>query len=254
MSSDEHPAIPSDTTAGTPDDPASTPTPDEPGARLVDLLGPPAEASVSGGGEHARATVDVPPQRWAEAVQAARDQIGCGFFDWLSAVDEEADGFSVVAHLWSVPGRYGVLLRTRLPRADPRVASVVELFPGASWHERETYEMFGVVFDGHPDLKPLLLPAEFEGHPLRKDFVLASRVAKPWPGAKEPGESEHTPARGKRQPMRPPGVPDEWGPQAGAAQEPTPAAKPAAGRSRPAGNNRVARSDRDRGQNRDGEQ
>ena len=80
------------------------------------------------------------------------------------------------------------------------------VYPGAAWHERETYEMFGVDFPGHPGLAPLLLPPEFEGHPLRKDFVLASRVAKPWPGAKEPGES-HVEGTARRQPMRPPGVP-----------------------------------------------
>lgn len=219
MSSDERPVAPHDADTGTPDDRTGSPSrqaPDQVGARLVELLGSPAEATVSGGADYARATVDVPPARWTEAVRAARDQLGCAYFDWLSAVDEEAEGFSVVAHLWSMAGRYGVLLRTRVPRDAPRLTSVVDLFPGAAWHERETYEMFGVVFDGHPDLKPLLLPPEFEGHPLRKEFVLASRVAKAWPGAKEPGESEHTPARGKRQPMRPPGVPDpnEWGPQA----------------------------------------
>jgi NADH:ubiquinone oxidoreductase 27 kD subunit len=123
----------------------------------------------------------------------------------------------VVAHLWSVAGRYGVLLRTLVTREAPRVTSIVELFPGAAWHERETHEMFGIDFEGHPDLAPLLLPPEFEGHPLRKEFVLASRVAKAWPGAKEPGESHAAPGRGKRAPMRPPGVPDpsEWGPEAG---------------------------------------
>ena len=67
--------------------------------------------------------------------------------------------------------------------------------------------MFGVIFDGHPRLEPLLLPDGFTGHPLRKDFVLASRVAKEWPGAKEPGES-HTGATRRR--MRPPGVPEDW--------------------------------------------
>ena len=122
--------------------------------------------------------------------EAQRARLGCDFFDWLSAVDELEDGFSVIAHLYSTRRKHGLLLRTRVPREDPVVESVVELFPGADWHERETFEMFGITFARHPDLKPLLLPPGFEGHPLRKEFVLASRVAKAWPGAKEPGESE----------------------------------------------------------------
>jgi NADH-quinone oxidoreductase subunit C len=100
------------------------------------------------------------------------------------------------------------------------------VFAGASWHERETFEMFGLVFDGHPHLVPLLLPDGFEGHPLRKSFVLAARAAKAWPGAKEPGESDADvglPARGSGSPgrrkTRPPGVPDPqaWGPRPEAA-------------------------------------
>ncbi|WP_435871882.1 NADH-quinone oxidoreductase subunit C [Micromonospora echinospora] len=188
-------------------------TPEEVGRRVVELLAPvEATASVSGGQGYARATVDVPPASWADAVRAARDdaELGFDFLDWLSAVDELADGFDVVLHLWSVRGRHGLLLRTRVPRDAPVVASVVDLFPGAAWHERETHEMFGIDFAGHGELRPLLLPPEFEGHPLRKEFVLASRVAKPWPGAKEPGESA---AGGGRRPVRPPGVPapGEWG-------------------------------------------
>ncbi|GAA3755781.1 hypothetical protein GCM10022225_45930 [Plantactinospora mayteni] len=167
----------------------------------------------SGGQGYARATVDVPAGSWRDAVRAARDdtELACDFFDWLSAVDELADGFDVVAHLWSTRHRHGILLRTRVPRDAATVGSVVDLFPGAAWHERETHEMFGIDFAGHPDLAPLLLPPEFEGHPLRKEFVLASRVAKAWPGAKEPGESGAGTAR--RQAMRPPGVPapGEWG-------------------------------------------
>jgi NADH-quinone oxidoreductase subunit C len=172
-----------------------------------------AAASVSGGGRWARATVDVPPARWIEALTAARDDLDCDFFDWLSAVDELDEGYAVVAHLWSTARRHGVLIRTRVAKRAPRLDSAVGVYPGADWHERETYEMFGVGFAGHPNLVPLLLPPEFEGHPLRKDFVLASRVAKPWPGAKEPGES-HAEGTAKRQPMRPPGVPSptEWGP------------------------------------------
>ncbi|MEV8511084.1 NADH-quinone oxidoreductase subunit C [Dactylosporangium sp. NPDC051484] len=183
--------------------------PAEVGERLVGALGA-GEASLSGGGRFARATVDVPAERWAEAIRTARDELGCDFFDWLSAVDELPGGFTIVAHLWSTGQRHGLLVRTALPRDEPALASVVALFPGAAWHERETHEMFGIAFEGHPGLAALLLPPEFEGHPLRKEFVLASRVAKPWPGAKEPGESEHT--AGKRAPMRPPGVPDpdEW--------------------------------------------
>jgi NADH-quinone oxidoreductase subunit C len=175
----------------------------------------PAVAGVSGGGPgHGRAVIDVPAARWRAAVEAARD-LGCDFFDWLSAVDELDEGLTVVAHLWSTRDRHGVLIRCRVPRVNPVADSIVDLFPGAAWHERETFEMFGISFAGHPDLQPLLLPPSFEGHPLRKEFVLASRVAKAWPGAKEPGESDSGAA--KRAPMRPPGVPDpnEWGPMKG---------------------------------------
>jgi NADH-quinone oxidoreductase subunit C len=88
------------------------------------------------------------------------------------------------------------------------VPSLAGVFAGAGWHERQVWEMFGVTFDGHPGLVPLLLPDGFEGHPLRKEFVLASRVAKAWPGAKEPGESDRDLATGRpRRRILPPGVP-----------------------------------------------
>ena len=185
-------------------------TPDEIGAALVGELGE-GTASVSDGDRWARATVDVPVQRWTDAIAAARDRLGCDYFDWLSAVDDEDQGYGVVVHVWSTVSRHGVLVRTRVPREAPSVPSIVDLYAGAAWHERETYEMFGIHFPGHPNLAPLLLPPEFEGHPLRKDFVLAARVAKPWPGAIEPGES-HVDTPGRR-PLRPPGVPapGEWG-------------------------------------------
>ncbi|MGH3371704.1 MAG: NADH-quinone oxidoreductase subunit C [Nocardioidaceae bacterium] len=175
-------------------------------------------------------SVDVPRERWADAVEVARDGLDCTFFDWLSAVDELDEGFRVACHLvdYRPGGVEHLVLRALLPREDAVVASVAHLFAGARWHERETHEMFGVDFTG-PDgqllaLDMLLLPEEFEGHPLRKDFVLASRVAKPWPGAKEPGESEHQAPAPSRRRTRPPGVPtpDEWGPRppAGAAETP----------------------------------
>ncbi|MEV4132556.1 NADH-quinone oxidoreductase subunit C [Dactylosporangium sp. NPDC049742] len=178
---------------------------------IGELFGDGASVTESaGGGRFARPTVDVPPERWAEALRIARDELACDFFDWLSAVDELPGGFTVVAHVYSTSRLSGVLVRAVLPRLAPSVPTAVSVYPGAAWHERETHEMFDIDFTGNDALTPLLLPPEFEGHPLRKEFVLASRVAKPWPGAKEPGESEHTAS--KRAPMRPPGVPDpsEW--------------------------------------------
>ena len=168
-------------------------------------------------------TVDVPAGHWIEALTAARDTLGLSYFDWLSAVDELAEGFSVVVHLAAVgtPGTLRrVLLRTRVPRDAAALPTATGVFAGAAWHERETHEMFGIDFTGHPGLDTLLLPEGFEGYPLRKEFVLAARVAKAWPGAKEPGESDHAVGEGApaaRRRMLPPGVPDpnEWGPLAG---------------------------------------
>jgi len=165
--------------------------------------------------------VDVPADRWADAVAVARNDLGLVFFDWLSAVDEAgsgAGGFRLLCHLARHrPGLVEhLLLRTSLPREAPAVATVTGVFAGAAWHERETHEMFGVDFtrDGEVlRLAPLLLPDEFDGHPLRKDFVLASRVVTPWPGAKDPAGSEAT-GSGRRR-TTPPGVPEPgaWGPR-----------------------------------------
>ncbi|MCO4698507.1 NADH-quinone oxidoreductase subunit C [Streptomyces sp. RO-S4] len=170
-------------------------------------------------------TVDVPSDAWIPTLEAARDRLGCTFFDWLSAVDEPGAGFRVTAHVAALAPVRRLLLRTTVPHEAPELPSAVGVYAGAAWHERETHEMFGVGFTGHPGLDHLLLPEGFEGHPLRKDFVLAARVAKAWPGAKEPGESEH--GGPKRRQMLPPGVPDpnEWGPLKG--QLPPAPARPA---------------------------
>ena len=153
-------------------------------------------------------TVDVPREQWVAAVTAARDQLGLGFFDVLTAVDARDNGFDVVLRLWSPAAREGLLLRTRCPRDDARVPSLAEVFGGAAWHERETAELFGIAFDGHPEPGRLLLSEDVDGHPLRKDYVLEDRVAKPWPGVKEPGESDADVARGPvRRKNLPLGVP-----------------------------------------------
>ncbi|MEV6496515.1 NADH-quinone oxidoreductase subunit C [Streptomyces prunicolor] len=178
-------------------------------------------------------TVDVPPTTWLAALRTARDDLGCTYFDWLSAVDEPGTGFRVSAHVVALAPVRRLLVRTTVPHETPALPTAVDIYAGAAWHERETHEMFGVDFEGHPGLDHLLLPETFEGHPLRKDFVLAARVAKAWPGAKEPGESDH--GGPKRRQMLPPGVPDpnEWGPLKG--QLPAAPARPARGAARAAG-------------------
>ena len=178
-------------------------------------------------------TVDVPPTAWLAALRTARDDLGCTYFDWLSAVDEPGTGFRVSAHVVALAPVRRLLVRTTVPHENPALPTAVDVYAGAAWHERETHEMFGVDFEGHPALDHLLLPEAFEGHPLRKDFVLAARVAKAWPGAKEPGESDH--GGPKRRQMLPPGVPDpnEWGPLKG--QLPAAPARPARGAARAAG-------------------
>jgi NADH-quinone oxidoreductase subunit C len=159
--------------------------------------------------DHHGAMLQVPPEHWLAALSFARDKLDCDFFDWLTAVDERGGGFAVVVHLYSLAGRHHLLVRTLLPCTGPRLPTATGLYRGAAWHERETHEMFGVVFDGHPHPAPLLLPDGFEGHPLRKDFVLAARAAQEWPGAREPGERD-VPRTRRRLP--PPGVPEGWQP------------------------------------------
>ncbi|CAL9453999.1 NAD(P)H-quinone oxidoreductase subunit J, chloroplastic [Streptomyces sp. enrichment culture] len=189
-------------------------------------------------------TVDVPPAAWTTALETARDRLGCTYFDWLSAVDEPGTGLRVAAHVAALSPVRRLLLRTTVPHEAPVLPTAVGVYAGAAWHERETHEMFGVVFEGHPALDHLLLPEGFEGHPLRKDFVLAARVAKAWPGAKEPGESDHGGPR--RRQILPPGVPDpnEWGPLKG--QLPPAPARPARGAGRAAPADRPARAAGDR--------
>ncbi len=160
-------------------------------------------------------TVTVASESWVAALTLLRDACGLTYFDWLSAVDEgDSTGFSVFCHLADPQSHRHLLVRTSLDADVPSLATATDVFRGAAWHERETHEMFGIDFPGHPHLVPLLLSDEFVGHPLRKDFVLTARVSKTWPGAKEPGESEGgSPSRRK---MQPPGVPEpSWGPRTG---------------------------------------
>jgi len=90
--------------------------------------------------------------------------------------------FQVLARLHSLRRGRGITLKADLDDDRPRIETWSVVYPGADWHERETWEMYGFEFVGHPHLAHLYLPGAFEGFPLRKDFPLLAREVKPWPG------------------------------------------------------------------------
>ena len=102
--------------------------------------------------------------------------------------------FQVLLRLYDVDRKIGITFKADLDDTNPSVESIASVFRGADWHEREAWEMFGFDFPGHPGLRHLYLPGEFEGFPLRKDFPLLARAVKPWPGLVDkepiPGEDE----------------------------------------------------------------
>lgn len=102
--------------------------------------------------------------------------------------------FTVFLRLQNLHRKIGITVKADLDDTNPSVETITGVFRGADWHERETWEMFGFDFVGHPSLRHIYLPTEFEGFPLRKDFPLLARAVKPWPGLVDkepiPGEDE----------------------------------------------------------------
>ena len=138
---------------------------------------------------HGHGVATVSPSRYPEIATFLRDEpeLDFDFFDFLTAVDyrQKEKGFEVVTHLYSTRLNHHVRLKVECEAEDPRCPTISHVWPGANWFEREAWELLGIVFDGHPHLVKLVLPEQFEGHPLRKDFALMSREAKPWPGEVE---------------------------------------------------------------------
>jgi NADH-quinone oxidoreductase subunit C len=156
--------------------------------------------------------VRVQRTEWRRAAEICRHTLGLDFLsfvagvDWMPAPKEGGDDaggdtsspvqptettygvtgsdgrFQVFARVQSTSTKVGLTLKVDVDEDALLVQSWVPVYPGADWHERETWEMYGFVFDGHPALRHLYLPTGFEGHPLRKDYPLLSRVVKPWPG------------------------------------------------------------------------
>jgi len=116
----------------------------------------------------------VPAPRIAEVLRFLRDdpRLRFDFLANLTALDWPARAvFEIVYHLVSYPHRLELTLRCEVPRAAPALPSAVSLYPVADWQEREQYDLLGVVFEGHPDLRRLLMPDDWQGFPLRKDYV-----------------------------------------------------------------------------------
>jgi len=144
--------------------------------------------------------VNVQPDQWLTTAEEYRNT-GLSSLDWLTAVDRSTQ-LEVLAHL-VVPGTgTEVLVRTQIPSASPHLASLVSVFPGADWHERETSEMFGIEFTGRPSTEPLLLRSNPERPPMRRTTPLPERMETRWPGATEERE-------GRRRRLAP-GVREEW--------------------------------------------
>tara|TARA_B100000678_G_scaffold210502_1_gene178028 strand:- start:1173 stop:1673 length:501 start_codon:yes stop_codon:yes gene_type:complete len=120
--------------------------------------------------------VVVKAEQWGETARLCRDDSRLGFdlLSCISGVDyperEEGPEIEVVYHLDSTVNHHGLTIKVKLPRGDPRVASVEEIWRTADWHERETYDLVGVVFEGHHNLVRILCAEDWVGHPLRKDY------------------------------------------------------------------------------------
>jgi NADH-quinone oxidoreductase subunit C len=155
--------------------------------------------------------VRVRTDAWRETGLAVRDHLECRYFCYLSAIDWMPSPYGrgeddptepppvrddtirhgitggetrlqVFARVTDLARHVGVTLKADVADDDPVIESWHTVYAGANWHERETHEMYGIGFAGHPDLRNMYLPSGFEGYPLRKDFPLLARIVKPWPG------------------------------------------------------------------------
>ena len=116
--------------------------------------------------------VTVAPDRWEELARYAKETVGCRFFNFLTAVDWKEQGLEVVARVDNLDDNVGLMLKTRLAPGVTTCASLTPVYRGADWMERECFDMFGIRFDNHPDLRRILLEDTWEGHPLLKSYAV----------------------------------------------------------------------------------
>lgn len=117
-------------------------------------------------------TVEVPTEQYASAAAVVKDQVGCRFFAFLTAIDNKEAGLEVVSRLDNLEAGIHVMLRTKLGAGNTHCPSLYAVYRGANWMEREAFDMFGIIFDGHPDLRRMLLPDDWVGHPLLKSYAV----------------------------------------------------------------------------------
>ncbi len=150
-------------------------------ARLRERFGPAVLDSHDYRGDH---TAVVAREAVGELLRFCRDDAALRFdmlmdltaADYLKYPDRESGArFEVVYHLYSVPANHRVRIRVPVEEDDPVVPTAVPLWAIANWYEREVWDMFGIRFEGHPDLRRLLMYEEFVGHPLRKDYPMNRR-------------------------------------------------------------------------------
>ncbi|WP_129626279.1 NADH-quinone oxidoreductase subunit C [Candidatus Oscillochloris fontis] len=129
---------------------------------------PPAHGSK---GPFVTTDVLVEPTRLLDAALYLRDQVGYTYLSDIAVVDYLTDNLlEVVYRFYHLDGGPSLALKVRLPRENPELASLTPHWPGANFHEREAYDLYGVVFTGHPFLRRIYMWDEFEGFPMRKDF------------------------------------------------------------------------------------
>ena len=116
--------------------------------------------------------VTVSPEQWVGLGHFVKDTLKCRFFSFLTAVDWKAEGLEVVVRVDNLDTGLGLTLKTRLGAGVSVCPSLTPLYRGANWMERECYDMFGIRFEGHPDLRRILLSDDWVGHPLLKSYAV----------------------------------------------------------------------------------
>ena len=116
--------------------------------------------------------VTITTDQWTPLAQFAKTTLGCRFFSFLSAVDWKEQGLEVVARVENLDDAVALMMKTKLGPGVSSCPSLVPLFRGADWMERECYDMFGIRFEGHPDLRRILLGDDWVGHPLLKSYAV----------------------------------------------------------------------------------